>query len=170
MHQLTIPEIAEVVQRFAAVISKVKASGFDGVELHAAHGHGLLSYFLSPHTNRRSGEYGSSTGKRTRIIREIVDGARKKVGDIPILAKINCNDNVEGGIDIDSFPGQAEAAADCGVDAIEISGGSSHCLVRSEAELGFPPRPCPEAHTQINTVAKQSYFLAHAEAIDLKHA
>jgi 2,4-dienoyl-CoA reductase-like NADH-dependent reductase (Old Yellow Enzyme family) len=164
---LTRSEIAEVVQRLAAVIASVKTAGFDGVELHAAHGHGLLSYFLSPYTNRRTDEYGGSAHNRTRIIREIVDGARSNVGDFPILAKVNCTDNVEGGIDMHSFPEQAAAIADCGLDAVEISGGSVHCLVRSEDELGFPPRPCPEAHTRINTVAKQSYFLAYAEAVNL---
>ena len=164
---LTVSEIAEVVERFASVIAEVRTAGFDGVELHAAYGHGLLSYFLSPFTNRREDNYGGSVGNRTRIIREIVGQARKRVGDFPILAKINCNDNVEGGIDMDSFPEQADAIADCGLDAIEISGGSTHCLVRSEAELGFPPTVCPEAHTRINSVDKQSYFLPFAEAISL---
>ncbi len=110
---LTIPEIVELVQRFAAVIAEVKTAGFDGVELHAAHGHALLSYFLSPYTNRRTDEYGGSAGNRTRIIREIIEGAREHVGNFPIFAKINCNDNVKGGIDIDSFPELAGAIVDC---------------------------------------------------------
>jgi len=159
--------LMELVQRFAAVIAEVKTAGFYGFELHAVHGHALLSYFLSPYTNRRTDEYGGSAGNRTRIIREIIDGAREHVGNFPIPAKINCNDNVKGGIDIDSFPEFAGAIVDCGVDAIEISGGSHHCLVKSEAELGFPPVPVPEAHTRIDSVAKQSYFHALAEAINL---
>ena len=81
----------------------MKASGFDGVQLHAAHG-GLLSCFLSPYTNRRTDEYGGSTANRARIVREIVARARAKVGDWPILIKANCTDYVKGGMDIDTFP------------------------------------------------------------------
>jgi len=99
---LSIAEIRTIIDCFVQAIVRMKASGFDGVQLHGAHG-GLLSCFLSPYTNRRTDEYGGSTANRARIVREIVVRAREKVGDWPILIKANCTDYVEGGTDIDTF-------------------------------------------------------------------
>jgi 2,4-dienoyl-CoA reductase-like NADH-dependent reductase (Old Yellow Enzyme family) len=155
-----------IVDCFIQAIAGVKDDGFDGAQLHAAHG-GLLSRFLSPYTNRREDEYGGSIENRARIIREIVVGAREMVGDFPILIKMNCTDFVEGGTDIDAFPALARAIEDAGVDAIEISGGMWNCLVRSEDELGFRPVPAPESHTRIKSPEKQSYFLEFAEKLKL---
>ena len=163
---LSTEQIQAIVYCFIQAIAGVKDDGFDGVQLHAAHG-GLLSRFLSPYTNRREDEYGGSAENRARIIREIVDGARRMVGDFPILIKMNCTDYVEGGTDIVTFPGLAQAIQGAGVDAIEISGGMWDCLVRTEDELGFRPVPAPESHTRINSPEKQSYFLKFAEKLKL---
>lgn len=114
----------------------MKQCGFDGVQLHAAHG-GLLICFLSPYTNRRIDEYGGSVEKRVRIVREIISEAKEEVGDFPILIKMNCTDYVEGGLDLDTFPALAKEIENSGVDALEVSGGMWDCLVRSEEELGF---------------------------------
>jgi len=126
-----------------------------------------LSCFLSPYTNRRTDEYGGSIRNRARMVREIIAQARAKVGNWPILIKVNCTDDVEGGIDIDTFPDLAEEIQATGIDAIEISGGMRDCLVRSEAELGFRPVPSPDAHTRIGRPEKQSYFLKYAERLNL---
>jgi 2,4-dienoyl-CoA reductase-like NADH-dependent reductase (Old Yellow Enzyme family) len=163
---LSTEQIRAIVNCFIQAIAGVKDDGFDGVQLHAAHG-GLLSRFLSPYTNRREDEHGGSIENRARIIREIVDGARRMVGDFPILIKMNCTDYVEGGIDIDTFPELAQAIESSGVDAIEISGGMWDCLVRPEDELGFRPVPAPESHTGIKSPEKQSYFLKFAEKLKL---
>jgi 2,4-dienoyl-CoA reductase-like NADH-dependent reductase (Old Yellow Enzyme family) len=159
---LSVDQIQAIVDCFIQAIAGIKDDGFDGAQLHAAHG-GLLSRFLSPYTNRRQDEYGGSPENRARIIREIVVGARKIVGNFPILIKVNCTDYVEGGTDIDTFPALAQAIEGAGVDAIEISGGMWDCLVRSEDELGFRPVPAPESHTRIENPEKQSYFLRYAE-------
>jgi 2,4-dienoyl-CoA reductase-like NADH-dependent reductase (Old Yellow Enzyme family) len=161
---LSTEGIQAIVDCFIHAIEGVRDDGFDGVQLHAAHG-SLLSRFLSPYTNRRGDEYGGSTEKRARIIREIVLGARTIVGDFPILIKMNCTDYVEGGTDIDTFPALAQAIENSGVDAIEISGGMWDCLVRAEDDLGFRPVPAPESHTRIENPEKQSYFLGYAEKI-----
>jgi 2,4-dienoyl-CoA reductase-like NADH-dependent reductase (Old Yellow Enzyme family) len=155
-----------MVDCFIQSIAGVMDDGFDGVQLHAAHG-GLLSRFLSPYTNRREDEYGGSVENRARIMREIVVGAREMVGDFPILIKMNCTDYVEGGTDIDIFPALAKAIEDAGVDAIEISGGMWDCLIRTEDELGFRPVPAPESHTRIKSPENQSYFLKFAEKLKL---
>jgi 2,4-dienoyl-CoA reductase-like NADH-dependent reductase (Old Yellow Enzyme family) len=159
-------EIRSIVDCFVEATLRMKAHGFDGVQLHAAHG-GLLSCFLSPYTNRRDDAYGGGVKNRARIVREIVSGAREKVGDFPILIKMNGTDYVEGGIDGADLAGLAQEVESCGVDAIEISGGMWDCLVRTEEELGFRPVPAPESHTRIKSPDKQSYFLKYAERLNL---
>jgi len=163
---LSLEEVQQVIQAFVDAIVRVQKAGYDGVQLHAAHGY-LLSSFLSPYTNRRTDQYGGSIPNRVRIVREILAQARMKVGDFPILIKINCDDFVKGGISLESFPEQAREVERTGVDAIEVSGGMWDCLVRSEEELGFYPTPLPEARTRINKLEKQSYFLKYVENLRL---
>lgn len=163
---LTMQEIGQIVELFAQGIVAMKQAGFDGVQLHAAHG-GLLSLFLSPHTNLRSDAYGGSVQNRARIVREIVASARQTVGNFPILIKINSTDYLEGGIDIHSFPALARELEECDVDALEVSGGMWDCLVRSEDELGFRPVPAPESHTRIREPRQQSYFVKYAQSLAL---
>ena len=164
--QLTLEEIGDIVDCFVEAIIDMKKTGFDGVQLHAAHG-GLLSRFLSPYTNRRDDVYGGSSSNRVRIIREIVNNARKSVGNFPILIKMNCTDYLEGGINIDIFSELAREIEHTSVDALEVSGGMWECLFRSENELGFRPIPAPESHTRIKNPKKQSYFLQYAEKLSL---
>lgn len=164
---LAVDETRRIVDCFVQAIARMKQAGFDGVQLHGAHG-GLLSCFLSPYTNRRTDEYGGSTANRARMVREIVARARQIVGDWPILIKMNCTDYIAGGIDMDSFPELAKEIQACGIDAIEISGGMWDCLARPEAEMGFRPVPAPESHTHIRQPEKQSYFHRYAERLDLK--
>ncbi len=166
VRRLTVEEISDIVDCFVEGIIDVKKAGFEGIQLHAAHG-GLLSRFLSPYTNRRDDAYGGSPSNRARIIREIVSKARQSVSDFPILIKMNCTDYLEGGIEIDTFSDLAQEIEQAGVDAIEVSGGMWDCLVRSEQELGFRPVPAPESHTRIRSPEKQSYFLKFAETLNL---
>jgi 2,4-dienoyl-CoA reductase-like NADH-dependent reductase (Old Yellow Enzyme family) len=154
---LSVEEIESIVRNFIDAIDRAKQSGFDGVQLHAAHGY-LLNSFLSPYTNRRTDEYGGSIENRVRIIKEIVLGAREKVGDFPILIKINCDDHVEGGIRKEDLPEIIKEIEATGVDAIEVSGAMWDCLVHTKEELGFVPIPLPEARTQIKSLDKQSYY------------
>jgi 2,4-dienoyl-CoA reductase-like NADH-dependent reductase (Old Yellow Enzyme family) len=164
--QLTVEEIGDIVDCFVEGIVDMMNAGFDGVQLHAAHG-SLLSRFLSPYTNHRNDDYGGSISKRGRIIRDIVSKARQSVLDFPILIKMNCTDYLVGGTDIDSFPDLAMEIEQAGVDAIEASGGMWDCLLRSEKELGFRPVPAPESHTRIGSPEKQSYFLKYAEKFNV---
>ena len=164
--ELTADEIQGIVDYYVDAIARVKKAGYDGVQLHAAHGY-LLSSFLSPYTNRRHDRYGGSIGKRVAILREIVTKARDNVDHFPILIKVNCTDHITGGIDIETFPEVAKEVEALGIDAMEISGGMWDCLIRSEEELGFFPLPIPEARTRINSLDKQSYFMRFAERLDL---
>jgi 2,4-dienoyl-CoA reductase-like NADH-dependent reductase (Old Yellow Enzyme family) len=166
MRPLTTAEVHRLVDCFVDAILWMKEEGFDGVQLHAAHG-GLLSQFLSPYTNRRDDAYGGSIKNRARFVTQIVSRAKEKIGDFPVLIKMNATDYVEGGIDAETFPALAKEIAASGVDAIEISGGMWDCLARSEEELGFRPVPAPESHTRIKSPEKQSYFLKYAQGLDL---
>jgi len=166
VREISADEIEQIIACFVSAITDMRECGFDGVQLHAAHG-GLLSRFLSPYTNRRTDEFGGTPEKRTRVVREIVSRAREIVKDFPILIKMNCTDYVVGGVDLDNFPALAQEIERAGVDAIELSGGMWECLFRSEDELGFRPVPAPESHTHINRPEQQSYFLPYAEKLAL---
>jgi 2,4-dienoyl-CoA reductase-like NADH-dependent reductase (Old Yellow Enzyme family) len=166
MRPLSGAHVRAIVERFADTIYRMREEGFDGVQLHAAHG-GLLSRFLSPYSNHRTDSYGGSVHNRARIIDEIVGAARQRVGDFPILIKMNGTDYLPGGIDIHNFPLLAREIARTGVDAIEVSGGMWDCLVRPAEELGFPAVPAPASHTRIQGAEKQSYFLRYVEPLNL---
>ena len=167
LRPLSAGEIKDIVAAFVTATIDMKAAGFDGVQLHAAHG-GLLSTFLSPYTNRRQDEYGGSVQNRVRVIREIVAASRTKIGDFPIIIKLNSTDYLPGGIDRDNLPTLVEEVVGTGVDAIEISGGMWECLARPESELGFRPVPSPESHTRIQSPSNQSYFLAYTSQLDIE--
>lgn len=163
--ELSIDEIETIITAFVNGIIRAKKAGFDGVQLHGAHGY-LLSSFLSPYTNQRTDCYGGSTQNRVQIIKAIVERARKTVGDYPILIKVNCDDHVVGGMTKASFPELMSELSDTGVDAIEISGGIWDCLVRSEEELGFIPVPIPESRTQLDKPEKQSYYYSYVNTVN----
>ena len=121
---MTKAEISETVADFISAAVRVKASGFDGVQLHGAHGY-LLSQFLSPFYNKRTDEYGGSLENRARIVLECLRGIRSAVGnDYPVLIKINSDDYLDGGLDNEDMVGMAAMLETEGIDAIEISGGT----------------------------------------------
>lgn len=119
---LSEDEVRSIIECFAAAIVRVKKAGFDGVQLHGAHGF-LLSSFLSPHTNLRTVYFGGSIKNRVNIIRGIVSLARETVGEFPVLIKMNCDHFVPGGINMDTFPEVAKEVQNAGLDAIEVGGG-----------------------------------------------
>ncbi len=163
---LTTDDIQKIINCYSDAIVRAKKAGYDGAQLHGAHGW-LLSSFLSPYTNRRDDQYGGSLEKRLAILKEIIGKARESVDDFPILIKMNCTDHIEGGIDIVTFPEVAKEVEAMGFDAIEVSGGMWDCLTRTEEELGFFPLPIPEARTRINNLSKQSYFVPGAEGLNI---
>ena len=147
-HIPSTAEVEEIVSEFVDAGERVGKAGFDGVQLHAAHWY-LLSTFLSPYANKRTDKYGGSLENRVTIIREIVEGIKERNGsDFPILIKMNADDFIEGGVDIDNFPSLAKEVAKTGLDAIEISSNN-------------PIRP------DLDDLEKQSYHLPYAEKLDL---
>jgi 2,4-dienoyl-CoA reductase-like NADH-dependent reductase (Old Yellow Enzyme family) len=118
---MTAQEVEEMTGQFAHAIRRAKTAGFDGVEIYAA-GY-LLGSFLSAYTNTRADRFGGSLENRVRVIADIISKARKLVGgNFPIVAKLNCDDNVEGGTNQDTFPAVAAQVEKAGVAAIDVIG------------------------------------------------
>ncbi|MCF8144203.1 MAG: NADH:flavin oxidoreductase [Deltaproteobacteria bacterium] len=122
-HEMTVDDIQSVTLSFAEAARRAKTAGFDGVQIHSAHGY-LLSQFLSPLYNRRRDDYGGSIENRARFLLGVLRAIRNAVGEaFPILAKLNCGDFVEGGLNTDDAIQVGRMLADAGLDALEISGG-----------------------------------------------
>lgn len=119
--EMTPADMKTLAEAFAAAALRAKEAGFDGVELHAAHGY-LLSMFLSPELNRRTDEYGGSIENRARLLREILTAMRESAGrDYPILMKLNSTDGTENGLSEEDSLSAAKLLAPQ-LDAIEVSG------------------------------------------------
>jgi 2,4-dienoyl-CoA reductase-like NADH-dependent reductase (Old Yellow Enzyme family) len=122
-HEMTVDDIRAVTQSFAQAAQRARIAGYDGVEMHAAHGY-LLSQFLSPLYNRRTDAYGGDIEKRARFPLEVLRAIRGAVGkDFPVLAKLNCGDFVEGGLSTADAVRAGQLLAEAGLDALEVSGG-----------------------------------------------
>lgn len=146
-------DFKNVVKAFADAARRAKEAGFDGIQLHGAHGY-LLSQSLSPLENRRSDWYGGSVEHRMRLLLEVYTAVREAVGaDYPVLIKLNSCDHVEGGFSIEDACKVAVRLAHEGIDAIEVSGGTPE-----SGELA-PIR------TRINAPEKEAYFRDAGKAI-----
>lgn len=122
---LTIPEIEGIVERFAEAAERCRRAGFDGVQVHAAHGY-LLSQFLTAYTNKRTDAYGGSLEQRTRLLREVVAAIRARTGrGFPLIVKLNGSDYLplRPGLKTRELARVAEVLEHEGVDAIEVSVG-----------------------------------------------
>ncbi|MEE9911054.1 MAG: NADH:flavin oxidoreductase [Deltaproteobacteria bacterium] len=148
--ELTAPDIQQIVTAFADAAGRAKASGFDGVQIHAAHGY-LLNQFLSPAFNRRQDEYGGSVANRARIVLDVIRLIRETVGsDFPILIKMNSRDFIKNGLTLTDSLKAAELVAASGIDAIELSGGM------------VGRRKLMPSRTGINSVETEAYFRKEA--------
>lgn len=143
-------EIGQIVARFVRSAELAEQAGFDGVEVHAAHGY-LLSEFLSPNVNRRSDRYGGSLRNRARIVLEIVEGIRERVASsFAVGVKLNAGDFVKGGLGQDDAVATVRLLAPLAVDFIEISGGT----FERPASFG--------EGLAASTLAREGYFLEFA--------
>ena len=122
--EMSKQEIEGLVAAFRNSALRAQRAGFDGVQIHAAHGY-LLSQFLSPFFNKRQDEYGGPIENRARILLEIVQSVRESVGDkFSLLVKINSEDFLDGGLGVDDMLTVARMLEKSSVDAIEMSGGT----------------------------------------------
>ena len=140
-------EIHSIVRAFVAAIVRAEAAGFDGVEVHAAHGY-LLSEFVSPVLNKRKDQWGGSTENRLRIVTEILSYARKEVGNsFPILVKMSGHDEFRRGLAEDEALKIARILQSASCDAVEVSCGYGDFMhtvrmprIPVDAILGLMPR------------------------------
>ncbi|HKE93627.1 MAG TPA: NADH:flavin oxidoreductase [Povalibacter sp.] len=123
--ELSLLEIQQIVDRYAAAAERCKHAGFDGVQIHAANGY-LMSQFLTPHTNRRTDRYGGSFDQRLNMLRDVFRAIRARVGpDFPIIIKMNGADELplRHGLKTAELVEIAAAMETEGAAAIEISVG-----------------------------------------------
>ena len=154
---MTEDEIQEVIQRFVDTALRAQEAGFDGVQIHAAHGY-LLSQFLSPLTNKRNDSWGGTAEKRAQILYTIIEKVRSALGAEHIVSiKMNSADFQRGGFDIDDAINVVKHLNGLGLDFIELSGGSYEA-----------PAMQGKSGDQ-RTLAREAYFLEFAEQIG-KHA
>ena len=120
---MTIPEIHELIEQFAKAAYRCKLAGFDGVELHAAHGY-LIEQFLSPFSNKRCDEYGGSVENRSRFLVETIKAVRRLVGsEYPIQVRMTVDEYMPGGLSIEESKAIAMLAEQAGADCINVSQG-----------------------------------------------
>jgi 2,4-dienoyl-CoA reductase-like NADH-dependent reductase (Old Yellow Enzyme family) len=116
-------EIEESVTAFGESARRIKEAGFDGVQLHGAHGY-LINQFLSGYTNRRRDKWGGPLENRMRFLIEAFQAIRAAVGpDYPVLIKINSEDFVPGGVTLEECITVCKKLDKMGINAIEVSGG-----------------------------------------------
>jgi len=152
---LEASEITDLVGRFAQAAAVSKRAGFDGVQIHGAHGY-LVSQFLSPLTNLRDDAWGGDPERRRAFLVAIVRAMRAEVGPaFPIGVKLNSADFQRGGFDEAESMAVVAALEAEGVDLLEISGGTYE-------------RPATSGTieaTRASTVAREAFFLEYARAV-----
>lgn len=120
---LSPAQIESIIDEYVDTTAKCQQLGFDGVQMHCAHGY-LLSEFLSPSLNQRTDEWGGSTENRFGAVREILQRARKRVGpNFALWAKINAYDFQEGGMRVEEAARIAGMLQEAGCDCVEVSSG-----------------------------------------------
>ncbi len=150
---MTEADIHEVVERFAASAHAAEQAGFDGVEIHAAHGY-LLSQFLSPLSNRRTDAWGGGLAQRARLLLDVVRAVRARVSPgFGVGVKLNSADFQRGGFSEDDARQVVQWLNELPVDLVELSGGSYES-------------PAMQGRTADGrTLAREAYFLDFARTL-----
>ena len=159
--EMTEAEIEHAIAQFAWSAAQVRAVGFTGVELHAAHGY-LLSQFLSPLSNRRTDRWGGSLENRARLLLETIAAVRAAVGpDFPIGIKLNASDFQKGGFTNTECLRLVEWLNGTSLDLLELSGGS----LEQPKQVGASLKDEGEDFRPESTIRREAYFVAFAGAV-----
>ncbi|KZY40352.1 MULTISPECIES: NADH:flavin oxidoreductase/NADH oxidase family protein [unclassified Oleiphilus] len=146
-------EILEIIEKFATAAKLAKQTGFDGVQIHGAHGY-LVSQFLSPHHNQRKDKWGGSLQNRMRFVLEVYRAIREATDDnYPIGIKLNSADYSKGGFSHEESMEVVETLAKAGIDLLEISGGT----YESPSMVGH--------NIKESTRRREAYFIEYADKI-----
>jgi 2,4-dienoyl-CoA reductase-like NADH-dependent reductase (Old Yellow Enzyme family) len=150
-HPATEDEIKHIIKGWAHAAEYLHKAGFDGIEIHAAHGY-LLSQFLAPGTNHRTDKYGGDLENRSRLIFEIADEIRKRVPPSFLIGvKLNSVEFQDGGFDEEECRKLCEKIEANGFDFVELSGGTYE-------QVGF-------RYKRDSMKKREAFFLDFAEAI-----
>jgi 2,4-dienoyl-CoA reductase-like NADH-dependent reductase (Old Yellow Enzyme family) len=150
--ELTPDEIEDIIKRFAASAAVCETAGFDGVQIHGAHGY-LVAQFLSPLSNQRDDEWGGDPERRMRFVLEVVRRIRARVSPgFAVGIKLNSADFQRGGFTEDESRSVVAALAREGIDMIEVSGGSYE-------------QPAMMGKAADSTRAREAYFLEYARTV-----
>lgn len=123
---ITIDEIHELTHQFGDAAVRMQKAGIDGVEVHAAHAHGMLGGFLSPQYNKRTDEYGGSLDARMRFLLEVITEIRERCGkDFIIDVRISGDEYTDGGLTLNDMIYVSRRLEKAGVDMIHVSGGTT---------------------------------------------
>lgn len=153
---MTSTDIEDAIQRYATTAGIAKKAGFNGVQIHAAHGY-LISQFLSPITNQRTDDWGGSLEKRARFLRKVYEAMRAAVGrEFPIAVKLNSADFQKGGFTIEDSCKVARWLEQDGIDLIELSGGTYE-------QMSFVNGT--EDKQRDSTIKREAYFLEYAREV-----
>ena len=156
--ELTGDEIEEIIKRFATTARIVTAAGFDGVQIHGAHGY-LVSQFLSPLSNQRTDKWGGTPENRRRFVLELVEAIRAAIGDKVLAIKLNSADFQRGGFTEDESLVVVDALVEAGIDLLEVSGGT----YSSAAMMGL------DDSLRESTRQREAYFLDYALRVRAAH-
>jgi 2,4-dienoyl-CoA reductase-like NADH-dependent reductase (Old Yellow Enzyme family) len=140
--EMSLARIRQTIAAFAAAAGRARQSGFDCVEIHAAHGY-LISQFLTPFENRRTDEYGGSLRNRARFGLEILDAVKRSVPDMPVIFRLSVDDYFPGGMPYEEGRQVALWAAEAGADALHIAAGHYRSLPSAARQI--PPMALPDA-------------------------
>ena len=122
--EMTREEVSGLVQAHVDAAVRARDAGFDGLDIHCAHGY-LVPSFFSPQTNRRTDEYGGNLAGRTRFLLEIIRGIRERLGKgFPLTIKVSGDEYIEGGLGVKEMSVIARLAEDAGIDGLIVSAGT----------------------------------------------
>lgn len=122
--ELTGSEVEDIVQKFVAAAMRAKTAGYDGVEIHGAHGY-LIAQFMSPSSNKRKDKYGGDLQNRMNFPLEIIRGIKKSLGkDYPLLFRFSADEFVEEGIGLNESKLVAQILEEEGVNVLDVSAGA----------------------------------------------
>ncbi len=120
-HELSVTEIYELVEKFGDAAKRAKASGFDAVEVHAAHGY-LVAQFISSQVNKRFDEFGGNIQGRAKFPVEIIKNIKKKCGnDFPVIVRISGDEKVDDGLTVSDTKILSRYFEEAGADAIHVT-------------------------------------------------
>lgn len=145
--EMTEADIAEVLQAFEEAARRAARVGFDGIQIHAAHGY-LVHQFLSPVTNHRTEAWGGTTQNRLRFAQEAVKAVQKGAPGLDVMVRLSASDWIEGGADEEQALALASALAELGVCAVDVSSGGIDPAQQ-------PPASLTVAHTTFSHHIKE---------------